>query len=322
MKNYDIITIGSASLDVFVRTKHRYSVIKIKKEEDVCYPIGTKILINELYQEIGGGGTNTATAFSRMGFKTAYFGAVGDDFNGKSIIDSLKKEKIDFLGSAKRGKSGFSTILIGIEHDRTIMTYKGVNDDLRFSRFNQKPKWIYMSSLTGKAFNELFKFASYCRKNSIKYAFNPSAYIAEKGIRKLKGIIQGCNILVLNFEEAQLLLGNLNLNQLLKGLKKYVEIAVITDGRKGAYAYDGRKKYTLIPRKIKVVETTGAGDSFASGFVAGMILKNDIKYALQLGLAEAESVIQYIGAKNKLLSLKEAERIIRKPAKIIEEVCA
>ena len=78
---------------------------------------------------------------------------------------------------------------------------------------------------------------------------------------------------------------------------------VVTDKNNKILAYDGEKKYSLIPNKIKVVERTGAGDAFASGFVAGQIVGKSIEESLKLGLKESESVIRYFGAKNKLIKL-------------------
>jgi len=82
------------------------------------------------------------------------------------------------------------------------------------------------------------------------------------------------------------------------------KIAVITDKNKIITCYDGHNRHFLIPNKIKVVERTGAGDAFASGFVAGRIVNKPIKECLRLGLAESESVIRYFGAKNRLLRMR------------------
>jgi len=103
-------------------------------------------------------------------------------------------------------------------------------------------------------------------------------------------------------------------------LKKYAAIAVITDGKNGAYAYDGQVKQSIAARKVDVVETTGAGDAFASSFLAGMILKQNIEFALQIGLANSESVIKEVGAKNTLLSLTRAVSEIREHPAIVKKM--
>ena len=71
----------------------------------------------------------------------------------------------------------------------------------------------------------------------------------------------------------------------------------MTNKDKEVIAYDGQKKYSLIPHKLKVVERTGAGDAFASGFVAGQMIGKSIEESLKLGLEESESVIKHQGAK-------------------------
>jgi len=107
----------------------------------------------------------------------------------------------------------------------------------------------------------------------------------------------------------------------LKALQKLVKTVIITDGKNNANAYDGKYIYTLIPNKIKIIETTGAGDAFACTFLSGMLKKNDIEFALKLANTNAESVIQHHGAKNKLLTYKEALRIMKKqPTKVTKKI--
>lgn len=320
---YDTITVGSATFDVFVNTKSELIKIKTSSSEDdlIAYPSGSKILIKELRFTTGGGGTNTAVSLARLGHKTAYLGSLGNDENGKKILDLLKKEKIDFIGKLINDTTGYSIILDSIEHDRTILTYKGANDKLKFSDINLKKlktKWFYFSSMISESFKTLEKLAEFAEKNKINIAFNPSTYLAKKGIDYLKKILTRTSILILNNEEALLLVGKNNVKTMLKELYKLgPEIIIITDGKKAINAYDGKNIYVLIPNKIRVVESTGAGDAFASSFLSGMIKKNNVDFALRLGLVNSESVIQKSGAKNKLLKYREALEIIKKsPIKI------
>jgi len=320
---YDIITVGSATVDVFANTESE--LIKIKtsnsEEELIAYPSGSKILIKELRFTTGGGGTNTAVSLARLGHKVGYLGSLGNDENGRKILDLLKKEKIDFIGKLINDTTGYSIILDSIEHDRTILTYKGANDKLKFSDINLKKlktKWFYFSSMISESFKTLEKLAEFAEKNKINIAFNPSTYLAKKGIDYLKKILTRTSILILNNEEALLLVGKNNVKTMLKELYKLgPEIIIITDGKKAINAYDGKNIYVLIPNKIRVVESTGAGDAFASSFLSGMIKKNNVDFALRLGLVNSESVIQKSGAKNKLLKYREALEIIKKsPIKI------
>ncbi len=309
---YDIITVGSATFDVFVRTnKEATKLALLKSEHDVCYPVGGKVLIDELYFDTGGAGTNTAVAFSRFGLKTAYLGKLGTDVNSAHIASVLRKEKVTFLGKTALGMTGYSVILIGLEKDRTILAYKGINDDLKktdISLPTLNTRWLYFGSMLGTSFNTLCSLARHARRNNIPYAFNPSTYLARQGFKTLKPIIHGCDILILNKEEAQLVAPQKNIKALLATLQHHAQTVVITQGKEGAYSYDGKEYLFIEPRPTTVVETTGAGDAFAAGVVFGISQHKPLRHALAIGLAEAESVIQHIGAKNKLLTHSAIQR--------------
>ena len=321
---YDIITIGSATFDVFVRTnKAATRFALMKSEHDVCYPIGGKVLIDELHFDTGGAGTNTAVAFSRLGLRTAYLGKLGTDINSQHILSLLHKEKVTFLGNTAHGMTGYSVILIGLEKDRTILAYKGINDDLKKTDIpfpELKTRWLYFGSMLGTSFKTLCTLAQFARKHHIPYAFNPSTYLARQGFKTLKPIIHGCHVLILNKEEAQLVAPQKNIKALLTTLQKHARTVVITQGKEGAYSYDGKEYLYIKPRKTTVIETTGAGDAFASGVVFGISQHKPLRHALSIGLAEAESVIQHIGAKNKLLTLTEIERSLSQHPPNIEVI--
>ncbi len=310
---YDIVTIGSATVDVFVKT-HRDSreILKHAKHTDVCMPLGAKVLVDDVDVFTGGGGTNTAVAFSRLGFKTAWMGALGNDANGQSVRDALRKERVTVHAQTFRGRTGYSVVLVGLQHDRTILAYKGVND--LFSQHSlPKTSWLYCSAMLGKSWKTLVKTVLVARRAGVRVAFNPSLYLAKKGMRTLASVIKHLDILVLNKEEAAALLKKTGTADKLAGLlAKHVRIAVVTDGARGAVASDGYFAYVLKPRKARVVETTGAGDAFASGFVAGQMLRMSIPDSLKLGQAEAAGVLSAIGAKNNLLTKKEALRAMQK----------
>lgn len=323
---FDVITVGSNTIDVFAKTDSELIEIKSKAgvEELLAYPLGTKILVTDLEFMIGGGGTNTAVAFSRLGMKTGYLGKIGKDENGLKIFKLLKKEKVDFLGTL--GKiSGYSIILDSIKNDRTILTYKGCNNDLTFKEVNlskMKTKWFYFSSMMEKSLETMKKLAEYARKSNIKVAFNASSYLVKKGFSNIKRILENTTIFVLNKEEAETLVGKGNVKDLVKRLKlPNMEAVVITDGSKGAYCYDGKTLYNIKPaKKLKIVETTGAGDAFASSFIAGILMNKKIENSLKLAAINAESVIENYGAKDILLSKNELLKRFRKDERKIKKI--
>jgi len=292
--SFDVVTFGSNVVDVFVNTNIR------ENKKLISYPVGAKILIKDLKFDIGGGGTNTAVAFSRFGLKTGYIGKIGNDENGDKILNLLKREKINFFGK-REGSTGYSIILDSKEHNRTILTYKGVNDDLKFNEIKKiKTKWLYYSSMLGESFKTQLKLAKLLK---VKLAFNPSEYLIKR--YNLKPLLKLTDVLVLNKEEARMLTKK---GDLLEGLHKLgPEIVCVTNKAKDIICCNGNKKYKLKPNKIKVIERTGAGDAFASSFVAGLIKNLSIEKSLRLGLKNSESVIRHFGAKNKLLRWKDVK---------------
>lgn len=315
---YDVICIGSATVDAFIKTEHEKDIISENKTF-MAYQLGSKIIVEDLKFTIGGGGTNTAVALARLKNKTAYLGTLGNDQNADLIINNLKTEKIDFLGYKIPTQTDFSVVLDSIKKDRTILNFKNSSKELDYKKIIKsklKAKWFYISSLTGKSLETLKQLCTYASKNKIKVLFNPSNYIAELGAEKLKKIISNTTILICNLDEAKLLLNTTsnNIKTIQKRLiNKGPSTVVITDADNGAYVYDKdtKKYYHATPNKVKVIETTGAGDSFASSFLSGMVERNNIDYSLKLALINAESVISHHGAKEKLLTKTEMDKILK-----------
>ena len=219
---FDVVTFGSGLVDVFIETGIP------EKGKFMCYPSGSKILVEDLRSDVGGGGTNTAVAFSRLGLKTGCICGIGNDLNGIQILSCLKVEEIKFLGKKKKGKSGYSVVLNSAQHNRTILTDKGVNNDISLKDVKKfKTKWLYFSSLLGTSFQTQKKLADKLTRKGAKLAFNPSEYLIKR--HNLKGILRLCEIVIMNKEEAAILCKRKD-KDLLKGLSELgPKIVVITD---------------------------------------------------------------------------------------------
>jgi ribokinase len=144
---------------------------------------------------------------------------------------------------------------------------------------------------------------------------NPSEYLVVKGVKELEPILEASNLLIFNKEEAFILSKKKTMTEAFKFLITQIKkegIVVITDGPRGAYAYDGENILYAKPKPVKILETTGAGDAFASGFTAAIIRGGNINAALKSGMIQAESVIRCYGAKNKLLNHREMNEALKK----------
>ncbi len=305
----DVLCVGSAVVDRFMTVDVPFSALHL----------GDKILVKSTETHSGGGATNSAAALSLLGLRVSMLTKLGQDPDAEFVAKDLKKYSVRNLSQHhSKHATDFSTIIFSTkDHDRIIFTHKGASQDLNVDDFKLSPlspQWIYLASLVGKSFAVGEYLANYALKTRTKLLFNPSLYVAQKGMKSLRSILLATSILVLNKEEAQALVGRkMPTTQLLTTLNYGgPETVVITDGEKMVYALHQGKMYSVLPPKVKVVETTGAGDAFASGLLAGIIKRWSFEDSLCLGLVNAASVLQDVGAKNKLLTEQRAKEAMKK----------
>lgn len=318
---YDVISIGSATLDVFIRSKG----LEVEREgvaKDICVRYGAKIPVDEIYFESGGGGTNSAVTFARQGLTAASIVKLADDFAGKKIIEDLGKEKVDtqFFVTEIGGMTDYSTILWAPDGGRTILVYRGKTrleeKEIPFERL--EAKWFYISSVEGN-FEVIEKCAVHCMGGGAKVAWNPGGNeIKQK--ETLSVMLDNITLLNLNKEEMEELLGNedekLEIKKLLgKANELPCEYVVITDDKNGSYLHQRKTDYWWhcgIFEDVPRVETTGAGDSFGSGLVTGLIKGYSLDNCLKIASANASSVVNQVGAKKGILRAEEIEKWLNK----------
>lgn len=326
---FDVITFGSASHDIFLKSKN---FLKVHGKEfstgvGICFCLGSKIEVDNVYFASGGGGTNTAATFAKQGLSAAYFGVVGDDLAGSEIIEELKAIGIntDLVERTKEKATNHSVFLNCKDcGDRTILVYRGASDLMREDEIPwdkiKNAKWFYLAPFAGRAARLTEKFVDFARSNDIKVAFNPGYNQLTLPKSTLIKILNRTDVLILNKEEASALTGIpfkkesaifKKIDQIMPG------IAIMTKGEDGVVLSDGKCLYRAGIIKTKVVDATGAGDSFGSGFVSGLIEKNDIIYAIQLAMANSASCLAEWGAKAGLLSRDSQWQKV----KVIKSLC-
>ena len=318
---FDIITFGSATQDVFLKLKD-YQELKSKrfiKGKGVCFSLGSKLDVEEMYLFSGGGGTNAAATFVKQGFKTAYLGTVGNDLAGKEIIKELKKLRINtrFLSKTNLKPTNYSVIFnTGTKKHRTVLAYRGASEllgDRSIPWKKLKAKWFYLAPLSGKASKLTKDIVDFAYKNKIKIAFSPGNSQFSLPRATFKAILQKIDILILNQEEASLLT-NISYQKEKEIFKKLDQMSpgiVIMGSSRRVKVSDGKYLYQAKTPMIKVVDRTGAGDAASSGFVSSFIRQGDIERAVQLNVANGVSCFQEWGAKQGLLKKNEKFRKIK-----------
>ncbi len=331
----DVITIGSATMDVFVESDDANIVsvyTKNKKSEFMSYPYGAKVEISDFTSQVGGGGVNTAVNFANLGLKTSAIFKIGDDIYSDGVLESFKDKNVDLSNIIQDGNlsTGFSIILVSFQGDRTVLAHRGANAKLEKKDINfdaiKNAKLLYIAPLNGDSTKVLDDIATFAHENNVFVCFNAGSSSIKKGFSYLKQILENANIVVMNKEEASLATQiqerpdtrevkyseepiHPDVKDMLKKLKvRDYQVIVITDGKNGAYAYDGKTFYICPVFEGPVVSTLGAGDAFASTFCAALgRTGSDIGKSLMYASVNSAGAVSKFGATQGLLSFNQIE---------------
>lgn len=314
---HDLIAIGDTVTDAFIKLKDAQVSCDVNKEHcTISLAFGDKVPYEsvEVVPAVGNS-ANAAVSASRLGLKTALVTHLGKDDNGKEALARLSEEKVgtEFV-SVEEGKKTNYHYVLWYEDDRTILV-KHEEFSYQLPDLGE-PKWLYLSSLGENTLNYHMEIAEYLKLHpNISLAFQPGTFQLKLGVEKLKDIYARTKIFFCNVDEAERVLGidTLGIEELLKRVKALgPEIVVITDGPRGAYAYDGNQVYKQAPYPDPKppYERTGAGDAFASTTVAALALGKDLQTALAWGAVNSMSVVQQVGAQKGLLSREEIEKYL------------
>lgn len=293
----DVICFGALNMDKLYRVK------RIAKREEESFIIDFK-------EAPGGSAANTAVGLARLGLKTGYIGKVSDDREGKLLLNNFKREEVDINGVivSKEGRSGIVLGFIDEKGDRALYVDPGANDTLEFEEINleyaRSAQFLHLTSFVGekpfKAQKRLVEILS-----NAKISFDSGELYARKGFTSLKPIMNRSFVVLLNENETKLLTGK-NYKEGSKVLmREGISIVAVKLGKKGCYVTNGKESHLIKPYKVKVVDTTGAGDAFNAGFLYGLIKGGDLYQCGRLGNFVASRCIMTIGAREGLPKLKD-----------------
>lgn len=312
---FDIISIGDTTLDVFLELEKEVKVIKDKNDKEYLGLLNAeKIPVKKLTNVLAvGNSANVAVGSSRLGLRTALYTVLGKDEIGEEMAKVLEKEGVagDYIVFDKKKKSNFSAVL-NYKAERTILVYHE-RRDYSLPKMGST-RWLYYSSLAEGHDKLHSQIPEYVRKHKAKLGFNPGSHQLNEGLKKMQPILKVCTVLFVNREEGQTLVGKEpDIKKLMEKLhKEGPEIVAITDGPKGSYASDGKDVYYLKIFPAPLIERTGAGDSFSTGFIGALAYGKKVFDAMRWGTVNSASVIQKIGAREGLLTKREIEAALKK----------
>lgn len=315
---YDVITVGNVRMDAYMSIHSpKTELHSDHTHKDMCFRLGSKVLVDKYDFLMGGNAANVAVGLSRLGVKTTLAAEMGDDEFSIKIRNTLARENIERLFiSEKKNTTTNLSVIINFAGDRTVFAEERVQEN-DFDLHEAETSWVYLTSL-GNHWQEAYeKVLKYVDEQKCKLAFNPGSLQLKEGLEVVHKVLKKTDILFVNKEEAELILFNhyklkienseKYIHELCLSLRKQgVRNVVITNGKNGSYVLTEEKEFYeqgLIHGEV--IERTGAGDGFASGLLAAIIHEKDIKTAMLWGSHNAAGVVGAVGAEDGLLKLEE-----------------
>jgi ribokinase len=317
MSNYDVVSVGAATLDIFMRSDK----FKVVRSSDIpggiamCEVYGGKMEVEEVQIMSGGGATNTAVSFAKKDLKTAVIAEMGNDPQSLLVHKDLEEAQVDtrFLVQEPNETTAVSVVLIADDGGRSIMVYRGAAGmltEVDVPLQDLEARWIHISSLGG-SIPLLKKVLTLAKSKNMRVSLNPGLKeIAQK--EALLALLPMVEILFINRDEARELWGiDYSDEALWKSTQALpgARVTVVTDGARGGKASIEGQVHFFAGRKVsKVIDTTGAGDAFASGMVAGVLYGKTYAQSIEWGISNATAILSTVGAKKGLLTLSEINK--------------
>jgi len=299
MSRFDVVGFGALNVDKL------FKVNRLAEAEEESF-------IETEAEACGGSAANTAVGLARLGCKVGFIGKVGCDREGDLLIQDFCKEGVNTDGiiRAEHGKSGSVLGFVDKKGARALYINSGVNDTITFDKVNSEyvaqAQFLHLTSFVGEKSFQTQKRLLEAIPSSGRVSFDPGALYARKGFAALEPIIKKAYVLMPNAIELELLTGKADY---CKGadfmIGKGVKIVAVKLGGDGCYVTDGRERHLIEPFKVKVADTTGAGDAFCAGFLYGLLKAKSLFECGRLGNFVASRCVMKMGARAGLPFAKD-----------------
>jgi alpha-D-ribose-1-phosphate 5-kinase (ATP) len=283
----EVSCLGTCSIDFISH------VSRLAKADD-------EVNVDKLHVSLGGSASNFVTCLSQLGVNISILANVGDDNFGEIARQQLSQKGVDIKRLITiKGRTGMAFIAVDDDAERSIYTYMGSNADFKL----EKEDLNYIKSsdivhITGMYY-EVVEEAS---KHAKVLSFNPGSILSSFGLGKLNKIIKRTDILFLNKKEVTLLT-NMKIDDGTRFLIELgVPIVVVTMGKDGAMVYTSEEVIKTPAKPVKALDTTGAGDVFAAGFLASFLKDQDLKECLHFANQLAAQCVENLGGTQIIIS--------------------
>jgi ribokinase len=299
MTVFDVIGFGALNVDRLFRVNR----IASAEEEST---------ITDFEEACGGSAANTIVALARLNCAVSFVGKAASDREGTMLLEDFRKERVDTRNVivAKHGRSGNVMGFIDEEGDRALYVDSGVNGEIELRELGVErvfqTRFLHLTSFVGKKSLQTQKELLQILPRSILVSFDPGTVYARIGFDELEPIIDRTYVMMPNIGELKLLTGKTDYR---KGaeflLSQGVSIVAVKLGAQGCFVTDGRESCLIEACKVKVVDTTGAGDAFCAGFLYGLIKGKSLHDCGKIGNFVASRCIMRVGARAGLPHVKD-----------------
>lgn len=311
---FDLISIGDCTIDTLLQIHDAEVNCNLHPDRCViCVNFADKIPVDSFHRKVAGNAANNAVGAARLGLKTAIYTILGNDGNGEFIRQTLLKERVspDFIIHDRKQETNAS-VVINFKGERTIFVYHAKRSYHLPSQ--AKTQWAYYTSVAAHHDDLNRQVINWVKKQKVKLAYNPGTFQLRAGSKKMLNVLKVCEIVFVNKEEAARIVGaQYDIRRYLLALRKLgPKIVVITDGKNGSFVFNGQKFWQMGIFNTPNIERTGAGDAFATGFLAALQYGKNIPMAMCWGSANSSAVIMKIGPQDGLLTKRGLEEFHRK----------
>lgn len=280
----DVIGFGALNVDKL------HSVDFIASEDQETF-------IRDVCETPGGSAANTIIGLSKLNHPVSVIGKIAEDNEGDLIEINLALNKVytNNLIYADKGSTGKTLGFVDKDGERCLYVDSGVNDEISIDEINPlfiyKCKIMHYTSFVANSINAQIELLDKLNEETL-LSFDPGLLYAKLGLDVLKPILDRTNILLINQSEFNLLFDDLSVDDV---IARGIETVVIKQGSSGVYAKNLKEECFVESFKTEVVDTTGAGDSFNSGFLHGVLNGYSLEKSCLIGNWVASQSIKNFG---------------------------
>ncbi|RLD36692.1 MAG: carbohydrate kinase family protein [Bacteroidetes bacterium] len=278
-KKFDVLVIGELNVDIILHNI------------DIFPEVGKEVLAQQMTLTLGSSSAIFASNISGLGASVAFLGKIGKDEFGDIVLHDLRKQNVDVsMIQTDNQLSTGATIVLSVKEDRANITYPGAMDHLTINDISEddlsKAKHVHFSSyfMQPGFRGDLGKLFRRCKELGLTTSFDMQWDPHEKWDLNIKDVLPYVDVFFPNEQELLLLTAKNNIPEAIDSIKKYVKTLAIKRGNQGSVVfYDGNLKNMPSFLNKKVIDTTGAGDSFNAGFILKYINGNSIPECQEFG---------------------------------------